>query len=125
MFDLASLLVAAIGVAAIGLLVISRRHAGFPHAARVIVAGGGFVAAFFALMEATYYIRWDGLGEALQREQVIPAIDAVIGGDFIPSCLFTMALLTAALFVLAWPPRRAAPVRPIASPVRDSHEQRV
>lgn len=124
-FDLAALMVAVIGVAAVGLLIVSRRSAGFPHMVRVIVAGAGFIGAFFALGEAAYYIRWDGLAMAIQQEQIIPAVDSVIGGDFIPFCLFTMGLLTAALLVLAWPPRRSAPVRPMPLPVRDSQEQRV
>ena len=124
-FDLGALMVSVIGVAAVGLLTVSRRSAGFPHMFRVIIAGAGFVGAFFTLDHAARYIGWDDLATAIERGQIIPAVDAVIGGDFIPFSLFTMGLLTAALLVLAWPPRRSASLRPIPSPVRDSQEQRV
>ena len=122
-WDVAALFVAVVGLVAMGLLTIARRDAGAAHMARVVLSGFGFAGAFGILSQETYYIRWEEVASAIQAEKIIPAIDAVIGRDFIPSCIGTMVLLIAALFVLAWPPRRSA--NTVTQSHREPLEQRV
>jgi len=122
-WEVAALFVVVVGLVAMGLLTIARRNAGARHMARVVLSGFGFAGAFGILSQGMYYIRWDEVAAAIQAKKVIPAIDAIIGRDFIPSCIGTMVLLIAALFVLAWPPRRNATT--VTQPHREPIEQRV
>ena len=120
-YDLWCIVCGVVSVVTVGLLMTSRLRYGFAHVARVIPAGLAFGMVFAMLMEGTYRIRWDSVVESLSRNQIGPALQVIISGDLVGFAIGSAAAFSAALFILAWPPKPQT--IPIVEQVRTSVAQ--
>ena len=105
-----------LSAATVGLLMTSRLRYGIPHVIRVLPAGFALGMVFAMLMEGTRRIQWEQVVESLNRKQVGPALQAILSGDMIACSIGSAVAFSAALFILAWPPRQKA--IPIVEQVR-------
>ena len=115
-FELWAVVCGILSAATVGLLMTSRLRYGVAHVARVIPAGGALGGVFAMLMEGTRRIQWELVVNSLNRHQAGPALQSILSGDLIACLIGSAVAFSAALFILAWPPRHT--VTPVAAPVR-------
>ena len=115
-FELWAVVCGILSAATVGLLMTSRLRYGVAHVARVIPAGGALGGVFAMLMEGTRRIQWELGVNSLNRHQAGPALQSILSGDLIACLIGSAVAFSAALFILAWPPRHT--VTPVAAPVR-------
>tara|TARA_R110002072_G_scaffold146075_3_gene292877 strand:+ start:36953 stop:39748 length:2796 start_codon:yes stop_codon:yes gene_type:complete len=111
-------------VATVGLLIASRRLLGATHIVRVPVAFLPLAATFGLLSTAFYRVPWDRVAEGLSQEKVGLILEVFLRSrDFIPSLIGAAVAFSAALLILAWPPKRKAVsmVEQVRTPVTQRH----
>lgn len=122
LFDVWATFCGVLSAAAAGLLITSRARHGVFHMLRVVPAGFALGACFSLLMEATRSIKWDDVSRAVHREEIGPALDAILSARQISLAIPAAVVFCGALFILAWPPRKQPVV--MADPVQIPVTQR-
>jgi len=88
-------------------LVFARRRAGLAHMLRAVVGTLGLLAALSSLRGALARIDWSTIAERINNNWTGAAIETFLDGVRRNDAILAGVLFLAAIFVLAWPERRA------------------
>ena len=108
-----------LGLTALTLIALARRHCGFAHLFRVPVCGAAMVGAFCLVMETTSHFRWPEFGIAIDNGHIGRLLTLVFDENMFPAMVFGPLIVSVGLVFLSWPPKfrsliaMPAPHRPI------------
>jgi Na+/phosphate symporter len=93
------------------LIMVGRRHHGPAHLIRALLGLGGF---FWAIQlfrsEVMSSSEAQGIAELIQQNEVGSALERLFGAFSQEEAIFAGVIVLVSILVLAWPPRRHAPI---------------
>lgn len=94
-----------LGLTALTLIALARRHCGFIHLFRLPLAGAALMGAFAVVMETTWGFRWQEFGTAINDGHFGRILTLVFHENMFPALVFGPGLISVGLVVLSWPPK--------------------
>ena len=105
LFNLHATATAVLGITAMTLLALARRHCGFFHVFRVALTGAAFVGAYAVVQEQAWRVDWTDFAQGLNYGRPGQMLTTVFETDLFFALIFSPLLVSLGFVILSWPPK--------------------